>query len=295
MDISTGFSDFFYSAPDGLRLHARVYGENGGSGLPVVCLPGLTRNARDFHALAMLLSRDKQNPRKVIAFDYRGRGQSAYDPDWKNYNLLVEAGDVVAGLIALGIEHAAFIGTSRGGLIIHVLAAMRPAALKAVVLNDVGPVLESAGLSHIRTYLERAPRPTSFADAAAIQRAAHGQNFPALSDSDWERFVQALYRDENGIPVLDFDPALLNLVKQFEADKPMPDMWPQFEGLAALPLLVIRGANSTLLSAATLNEMVRRHPGCETVTVEGQGHAPLLETGDLPAIIAVFLDRAEHG
>jgi pimeloyl-ACP methyl ester carboxylesterase len=88
---------------------------------------------------------------------------------------------------------------------------------------------------------------------------------------------------------------LLNLVKQFEADKPMPDMWPQFEGLAALPLLVIRGANSTLLSAATLNEMVRRHPGCETVTVEGQGHAPLLETGDLPAIIAVFLDRAEHG
>jgi pimeloyl-ACP methyl ester carboxylesterase len=292
MDISTGFSDFFYSAPDGLKLHARVYGESSGSELPVVCLPGLTRNARDFHELAMLLSQG-QRPRKVIVFDYRGRGQSAYDPDWTNYDLLVEAGDIIAGLIALGIEHAAFIGTSRGGLIIHVLAAMRPAALKAVVLNDIGPVLESAGLSHIRAYIENAPRPNSFADAVAIQRAVHAQNFPALSNGDWERFVRAIYRDEKGVPIPDYDPAFLNLVKQFEPDKPIPAMWPQFEGLAALPMLVIRGANSSLLSAATLDEMARRHPDCQTVTVEGQGHAPLLETGDLPAIIAAFLQRAE--
>jgi len=291
MDISTGFSDFFYSAPDGLRLHARVYGEDGGSRLPVVCLPGLTRNARDFHALAVLLSQDRQNPRKVVAFDYRGRGQSAYDPDWNNYDLLVEANDILAGLIALGIEHAAFIGTSRGGLIIHVLAAMRPAVLKAVVLNDIGPVLESAGLSHIRGYLENPPRPKSFADAVTIQRAVHGENFPALSDSDWERFIRAIYRDENGVPVLDFDPALVNVLPK-RTETPIPDMWPQFEGLSAIPLLVIRGANSRLLSSATLEEMARRHPLCKTVTVEGQGHAPLLETGDLPAIIAAFLDRA---
>jgi pimeloyl-ACP methyl ester carboxylesterase len=293
MDISTGFSDFFYSAPDGLRLHARVYGESSGSGQPVVCLPGLTRNARDFHELAMLLSRDKQRPRKVVAFDYRGRGQSAYDPDWKNYDLLVEAGDVVAGLIALGIEHAAFVGTSRGGLIIHVLAAMRPTVLKAVVLNDIGPVLESAGLSHICNYLENAPRPKSLAEAVAIQQAAHGQNFPALSDSDWERFVRAIYRNENGVPVPDFDPALRNVAK-WRTEEPIPTMWPQFEGLSALPMLAIRGANSSLLSAATLDEMARRHPDCETVTVEGQGHAPLLETGDLPSIVAAFLDRAER-
>jgi pimeloyl-ACP methyl ester carboxylesterase len=291
MDISTGFSDFFYSAPDGLKLHARVYGEDV-SGLPVVCLPGLTRNARDFHALAMLLSQDRQHPRKVVAFDYRGRGQSAYDPDWKNYDLLIEAGDILAGLVALGIEHAAFIGTSRGGLIIHVLAAMRPAMLKAAVLNDIGPVLESAGLSHIRGYLENPPRPKSFADALAIQQALHGQNFTALNDNDWERFIHAIYRDENGVPVLDFDPALVNVMTQ-RIETPIPEMWPQFEGLSVLPLLVIRGANSMQLSAATLDEMARRHPDCETVTVDGQGHAPLLETGDLPAIIAAFLDRAE--
>jgi pimeloyl-ACP methyl ester carboxylesterase len=153
-------------------------------------------------------------------------------------------------------------------------------------------VLESAGLAHIRAYLERAPRPKSFEDALAIQRAAHGQNFTALSDSDWERFVRAIYREENGIPVADFDPALLNVVKE-RVQEPPPAFWPQFEGLSIVPMLAIRGANSTLLSAATLAEMARRHPRCQTVTVEGQGHAPLLETGNLPAIIAAFLSQVE--
>jgi pimeloyl-ACP methyl ester carboxylesterase len=291
MDISTGFSDFFYSASDGLKLHARVYGKAGGVGLPVICLPGLTRNARDFHDLALKLSRDAQNPRKVVAFDYRGRGQSAYDPDWKNYDVIVEAGDIVAGLTVLGIEHGAFIGTSRGGLIIHVLAAMRPTLLKAVVLNDVGPVLEGEGLAHIRDYLEKAPKPKDLADAISIQKAVHAQAFPALSDADWERFIRAIYREEAGALVPDFDPALLNIVKGMNLTQPMPVFWAQFEGLAAVPMLVIRGENSKLLSAATLEEMARRHPNCETITVEGQGHAPLLETGDLPAAIAAFLER----
>ena len=211
MDSSPGFSDYFYSAPDGLKLHARIYGENVRERWPVVCLPGLTRNARDFHELAMLLSHDRKRPRKVVAFDYRGRGQSAYDPNWKNYDIVVEAEDIVAGLTALGIDHAAFIGTSRGGLIIHVLVAMRPSLLKAVVLNDIGPVVESGGRAHIRAYLERPYQPKSFAEAQALQQAAHAKNFPALTDEDWARFVHALYREENGVPVLDFDPALLNL------------------------------------------------------------------------------------
>lgn len=294
MDVSTGFSDFFYSAQDGLKLHARVYGEDGGKGLPVICLPGLTRNARDFHELALKLSRDPEKPRKVVAFDYRGRGRSAYDPNWKNYDVVVEAGDIVAGLVALGIEHGAFIGTSRGGLIIHVLAAMRPAALKAVVLNDIGPVVEGEGLAHIRAYLERAPKPKNLADAVAVQKAVHAQAFPALSDADWERFIRAIYREADGVPVADFDPALLNVVKGMDLSQPLPTLWPQFEGLSAVPMLAIRGANSKLLSAATLQEMARRHPDCQTVTVEGQGHAPLLETGQLPEIIAAFLALAER-
>lgn len=293
MTSTTDFSDFFYSSTDGLKLHARIYGEAIEGPTPAICLPGLTRNARDFHALALHLSRDAKTPRKVVVFDYRGRGGSAYDPDWKNYDVVIEAGDIVAGLITLGIEHGIFIGTSRGGLILHVLAAIKPAALRAVVLNDIGPVVEGEGLAHIRSYLERAPKPKSMADAIAIQRAAHGPAFSALADSDWVRFVGAIYRDQGGVPVPDFDPALLNQVKAFDLDKPLPELWPQFEGLSGVPLLAIRGENSKLLSAATLAEMAKRHPNCETVTVAGQGHAPLLETGVLPQTIAAFFERAE--
>jgi pimeloyl-ACP methyl ester carboxylesterase len=288
-----GFSDHYYSSTDGLKLHARIYGDDANSALPVVCLPGLTRNARDFHELALHLSRDAKTPRKVVAFDYRGRGGSAYDKEWQNYNIGVEAGDIVAGLIALGIEHAAFIGTSRGGLIIHVLAATRPGALKAVVLNDIGPVVEGEGFAHIRAYLERAPKPASFAEAVAFQRSIHGQAFSALTDQDWERMVRALYRDEGGKPIADFDPALLKTVAGLDLSQPLPALWAQFQGLTGVPMLAIRGENSKLLSARTLEEMARRHPYIETITVEGQGHAPVLETGLLPARIEAFLDRAD--
>ncbi|TIV95475.1 MAG: alpha/beta hydrolase, partial [Mesorhizobium sp.] len=184
-----GFSDFFYAASDGLKLHARIYGETNTDGWPVVCLPGLTRNARDFHEFAFHLSSKAKRPRKVIAFDYRGRAQSDYDPDITHYNAGVEAGDVLAGLSELGIAEAVFIGTSRGGLIIHVLGALKPAALKAIVLNDIGPVIEAQGFAQIRAYLDRAPKPKTFAEAVDAQRRVHGASFPALTDADWARMV----------------------------------------------------------------------------------------------------------
>lgn len=293
MGAADGFSDFYYSSQDGLRLHARAYGEASPGTLPVICLAGLTRNARDFHDLALFLARHPKTPRRVIAFDYRGRGRSEYDRDWRNYDVMVEAGDILAGLTALGVEHGAFIGTSRGGLIIHALAAMRPAALKAVVLNDIGPAVEGAGLAQIRAYLERAPKPKDFAEAVAIQRMALGQSFSALEDADWERLVRTFYRDEAGVPVPDFDPGLLQTLNGVDLNKPLPTFWPQFMGLGGVPVLAIRGANSMLLSAETLAEMGRRHPDIETVTVAGQGHAPLLETAGLPDRIASFLARAE--
>jgi pimeloyl-ACP methyl ester carboxylesterase len=283
------FKDIFYSAPDGLELHARVYGTPGAGKAAVICLPGLTRNARDFHELALFLAADHH----VVAFDYRGRGQSSYDPDWKNYQVPIETSDVIAGLVAIGIENGVFIGTSRGGLIIHLIAAARPGLLKAVVLNDVGPVLDGEGLAHIRAYLGRAPKPTNAADAVAIQRAIHGNAFPALEPADWERMVGALYREENGAIVPDFDPQLLNTLKELDLNKPLPDLWPQFEAMRNIPLMVVRGENSKLLSAQTLAEMARRHPDCTTVTVAGQGHAPLLETGTLPGMIRDFIARVD--
>ncbi len=296
MSSTAGFSDFFHSAPDGLKLHARVYGEANSGHWPVVCLPGLTRNARDFHELALYLSARSAVPRKVVAFDYRGRGQSAYDPDVSHYNVGIEAGDILAGLAALGIEAAAFIGTSRGGLIIHVLGALRPTVVKAMVFNDIGPVIEPAGLAHIQSYLERAPKPKTFAAAMDGQRDVHGQDFPALTDADWGRMVGALYRETDEGLLPDFDPKLVDTVANLDLTQPLPALWPQFEALAAIPLLTLRGANSRLLSEDTLRQMRERHSQIETITVEGQGHAPFLETGDLPHTIATFFDNAEqHG
>ncbi|QPC95297.1 alpha/beta fold hydrolase [Mesorhizobium sp. INR15] len=294
MSSNPDFSDFFYAAPDGLQLHARIYGEADSGNWPVVCLPGLTRNARDFHQLALYLSTRVKHTRKVIVFDYRGRGESARDPDAANYNVGVEAGDALAGLAALGIEEAAFIGTSRGGLIIHVLGMIRPAILKAIVFNDIGPVLEAAGLAHIQSYLERTPTPKTFAQAVDAQRRVHGADFPALTDSDWERMVSALYHLTDGGLMPDFDPRLADAVANLDLTQPLPSLWPQFDALAAIPLLAIRGANSKLFSVETLREMQKRHPAMEAITVEGQGHAPFLETGDLPDNIATFLDRAEQ-
>ncbi|MEP6566883.1 MAG: alpha/beta hydrolase [Mesorhizobium sp.] len=292
MSSTEGFSDFFYVSPDGLQLHARLYGEEN-SHWPVVCLPGLTRNARDFHELALYLSTQSEKPRKIVAFDYRGRGQSAYDPDISHCNVGVEAGDILAGLAALNIADAAFIGTSRGGLIIHVLDAMQPAVLKAIVLNDIGPVIEVDGLAHIRSYLDPAPKPKTRAEAASAQRGAHGGDFPALTEADWERMVSALYRETDHGLVPDFDPRLLETLAGLDLTQKLPDLWPQFEALATIPMLAVRGANSRLLSVETLQQMAKHHPDMETITVAGQGHAPFLESGSLPGAIAAFLDRAE--
>lgn len=295
MAAERDFTDFFHDAPDGLKLHARVYGAAIGGPCPVVCLPGLTRNARDFHELALHLSTRAATPRKVVAFDYRGRGLSAHDGNAANYNVATEANDVLAGLDALGITQACLVGTSRGGLIIHLLGALRPALPKAIVLNDIGPALEPAGLAHILSYLDPAPTPKSRAEAVAAQKAAHGADFPALSEADWDRMVRALYREQGGRLLPDFDPKLVGTMRGLDLSRPLPTLWPQFDALAGVPMLAIRGANSRLLSAATLDEMRRRHPRLETITVEGQGHAPFLETGDLPDRIASFLDEAERG
>lgn len=295
MTANADYSDFFYTSQDGLKLHARIYGEPREETLTAVCLPGLTRNARDFHELALILANHSRTPRQVIVFDLRGRGGSDNDPHWHNYNVPVEAGDVLDGLAAAGIAHGAFIGTSRGGLVMHALAAMRPGVMKAGILNDVGPVIEGEGLTQIRSYLERAPRPATWDEAIAIVAQTMKEAFPALGPAEHERSARAIYRDEDGKPVADYDPNLLKTLTGLDLSKPLPVLWPQFVGLTAMPLMVIRGAGSRLLSKATVEQMRAYAPSLETVTVAGQGHAPLLETGDLPGIIATFLAAADRG
>ena len=292
--------DVFFSASDGLRLHAADYGRHdlaARDNLPVVCLPGLTRNTRDFHDLALRLSRDPKAPRRVVSFDYRGRGKSGWDKDPARYTILIEAEDVLSGMAALGLEHAIFVGTSRGGLIMHVLAAMRPGAMAAGVLNDIGPVIEGAGLAQIKAYLSRTPRPKSWAEAAQILAEAHSKSFTALEPKDWEDFARAIYVEKGGKLLPDYDPALLDGLKGVDLNTPLPTLWPQFEGLGAMPLLALRGEHSTLLSAETLMEMKARVPSLQTVTIPGHGHAPILHLSGIPEILGKFfasVDKQAH-
>jgi pimeloyl-ACP methyl ester carboxylesterase len=288
------YREHFITAEDGLRLYAREYGRDRPGSLPVICLPGLSRNCRDFHPLALHLSQDSELPRRVIAIDYRGRGGSEKDRDWTNYNALTEARDVAGILTGLGIEHAAFVGTSRGGIVTMMLSAIRPAAVAAVVLNDSGPVIEGAGIARIRQQLRKMPRPRSFEEAAALQRKANGGQFPALSDEDWQRQARATYRDHKGRPVPDFDPRLLKTLDAIDFSIPLPTLWPQFVGLAGASLMVIHGENSDVLSAQTVKEMKELRPDMTVVSVQGQGHPPLLETAGLPETISAFLSKVDR-
>lgn len=287
-----GFQERFYTSSDGLRLYARDYRPDQAATagrLPVICLPGLTRNTRDFHPLALLLSRDTTVPRRVIALDSRGRGNSAWDENKANYNLATEAGDVFAACTTFGIERAIFIGTSRGGLILHLIATTRPDLLEAIILNDIGPVLEAEGLARIRDYLNSGRKPADWNEAADILKENHGASFAALAEQDWREMALALYRDIGGRPVADFDPAIAEALKSIDFNQPLPDLWSQFESLSRLPLMLIRGENTSLLSQETAGEMARRHSRLILHAAEGQGHAPLLHLDNIPTAIRAFL------
>lgn len=289
----TNHTSRFFPAPDGLQLHARDYAPATGetARLPVVCLPGLSRNGRDFHAFALLLSQDAVSPRRVVALDYRGRGLSARDANPANYTVATECGDVVAACAALGIPRALFVGTSRGGLILHVLAAVQPDLIAGAVLNDIGPEIEAAGLKEISDYLAERSEPASFAAAADALARLHGPTFPALTRADWLDMAEALYRKEDGRIVADHDPKLADQFQAIDFTRPLPTLWPQFSLLAQRPLLAIRGEHSRLFSKETLARMAAHGPNVETLTAQGQGHAPLLHRADLFPRIRAFLDR----
>ncbi len=282
-----GFINRTVTTTDGLSLHVRDYGA-GLAGRPVVCLPGLTRNARDFHQLALKLSQGTA-PRRVIAVDSRGRGLSDHDPDKSRYTIGVEAEDVMTVLDALEIDMADFIGTSRGGLILHLFAVNHPERLGRVVLNDIGPVLEVEGLRQIQDYLGRENHVSNFSEAAERLRAVHGAAFPALSPADWQDMAEAIYREIDGRIRADFDPAIADQFASADLSQPLPDLWANFAGFFGKPLMAIRGETSRLLSKETLAEMGRRHGDMVALTAAGQGHAPVLHLGQIDEAIAAFL------
>jgi pimeloyl-ACP methyl ester carboxylesterase len=287
-------SPFFVSAPDGLKLHALTAGPRVGPRLPVVCLPGIARTAEDYRDVLETLASDPERPRRVLALDSRGRGLSARDPVPANYNVPVELGDVLALLDATGIERAIFIGTSRGAILTMTMAAARPRAIAGAVLNDMGPVIEMKGLLRIKGYVGKLPKPADYQDAVTIVRRVLGGQFPAYKEADWLLYVQRTFREaEGGGLELRYDPALTQALAAVDPGEPPPAMWPQFDALPPVPLMVIRGEHSDILSPATIAEMKKRRPELEVVEVPGQGHAPLL--ADRPTLdrIRAFAARCD--
>ena len=291
--MQNGASSTFITAPDGLRLHARCYGARKASAAPVICLPGLTRTAADFEALASTLSHEKPF-RRVVALDYRGRGLSDYDRNPANYALPVELADVLAVVTALDASPAIFVGTSRGGILSMLLAAVRPTAIVGVVLNDIGPVIEPQGLMRIKSYVGKLPQPRNFEEGAEILRRLFSGQFPKLEQSDWLASAHRAFKEEKGRLVPTYDVKIATTMNGVDAERRVPPLWLQFDALSAKPVMVIRGENSDLLTAETIEAMRARRTSLDVLEVPDQGHAPLLTDADTIERIVDFVQRCDR-
>lgn len=306
----TAFTDFFWTSHEGLPLHARDYAPMGVSGgetqkLPVICIHGLTRNARDFEDLAPRIA---ATGRRVLAVDVRGRGLSARDPNPMNYHPGTYAADVLSLLAAAGIEKAVFVGTSMGGLITMVLTSLKPEAIAAAVLNDVGPELSPVGLARIAGYTGMASRFETWDDAVAYAKAINEAAFPAYAAEDWDVFARRLFDEKVGGHVLAYDPDISAPIKaaaeaaaksQAEGDQKggqalaPPDMYPLFRALAKdRPLLLVRGGISDLIDPAIAERMRAAAPHMAYAEVPGVGHAPMLTEPEAWAAIENLLREA---
>ncbi|MCT4656678.1 MAG: alpha/beta hydrolase [Cohaesibacter sp.] len=293
-DMSLNVQHFEFTASDGINLRGEMFGDRLSKALPVLCLPGLTRNAKDFHPLAERLASDPDNPRLVMILNSRGRGTSDYDSNPANYDILTEANDALHALSAAGLEEAIFIGTSRGGLLTMAIAALRPGVIAGAVLNDIGPVINAQGLARIKTYLNNAKPVSSWSDAIDYMKAANFGMFPALSDEDWHRFAHMTFKNEKGRPARDFDIAIAKALESVDLSQPLPNAWPQFIAMSHAPVLVLRGELSDILTKETTREMVKQHPDCQVIEVKGQGHAPVFLIDELNDQVADILCKMDE-
>lgn len=288
----------FYSSRDGLQLELKIHmpsEREAKKRLPLICLPGLMRNADDFDAFAAHFTTSAKYQRPVYAFTFRGRGRSAFDPNPENYTILQEAEDVLAGLDAFGVAHGIFVGTSRGGMVMHILAAMRPGAMQRGILNDIGPELDGAGLLQIQTFMERVPQFADWNEAEHYLKQANGKNFPQLEIADWEKWARISFKEnDKGQIVANYDKNLIDGFKSLDLSQPLPNLWQQFKGLAEIPLMTIRGEYSQLLTTETLTAMGNAHPKMIKLTISDQGHAPLLETPEILKAIEDFIGKDGH-
>lgn len=279
-----------YATQDGLRLFFNDWGEPDWPAIPVLCLPGLTRNSRDFAGLARRLSYPAlPRPRRVIAPDLRGRGRSAYDPDWRNYNARTYLDDIRHLLILLGIGRAIVVGVSMGGLLGVAMATAMPTVLAGLVINDIGPAVDPGGSSRILDYVS-ADRPQPDWPTAAQHLRKMLPTLSLRDEGEWLEFARATFREgDDGVLHFDWD---ANLIRPLDREMASGiDLWALWRAMGRKPALVIRGGLSDILSEATLARMAVEKPDLRQFTLPGVGHAPTLNEPPIREVIDDFLSQ----
>jgi|CXWL01.1.fsa_nt_gi pimeloyl-ACP methyl ester carboxylesterase len=282
------FADLYWRSDDGLRLYARDYRSADGAQLPVICIPGLTRNSADFGELAQWLC---ERGRRVLALDLRGRGRSERDPVPQRYRVPTYAADVLALMRAEKIPRAVFIGTSLGVLVTMAVASSRSEAVAAAVLNDAGPQVGREALARIRAYAGKPVAPMTRADAVAYAKRLGAVAFPNYGDDDWRAMATRMLRErEDGLFEPDYDPKIARTASPFLLWLVRPLMWRAFKHLArGRPTLLLRGSLSDVLEPELVARMARAAPSMQVVEVPGVGHAPDLSEPTARAAIDALL------
>lgn len=274
-DAPRSWREIRYTVHDGLTLYARDFGDPHSPKAPIICLSGLTRNSKDFETLAKRLSAT----RRVLTPDYRGRGKSQWAEDYRSYSPIVEMSDVLQLMTLAHVHDAIIIGTSRGGIIAMLMAAVRPAAVRAVVLNDIGATIPPTALMRIAGHIRNMPYFQDWERAIYGFRKLNEESFTDLSDQQWEDFARRGLTFRDGAVRTDFDPLLGKAMdEQMGAfETPALSLWPQFAALLKKPVLTIRGANSDVLASETVQQMRSLKRDMLSVTIPNRGHPPLLD------------------
>jgi len=290
MTQNADFQEKYYTSPDGLRLYYRDYNAANSTGTPLLCLHGLTRNSKDFHAFASALSRD----RRVISPDMRGRGRSDYDPDYRNYQVATYARDVLALLDHEQLTRVIAVGTSMGGLISMAIGSVKPDVFRGIILNDVGPEVDPEGIKRISAYVGAGAVLQNWRQAVNGVKVINGPCFPDYAQADWENFARNTFREQqDGSIVADYDQAIGTAIRDSAENAVPADLWPMFRALASVPVMVLRGENSDILSPETLTRMAREHPQLTPVIVPNRGHAPDLSEDVSQREISRFIQQLQ--
>jgi pimeloyl-ACP methyl ester carboxylesterase len=286
------YEDGWWLTTDGLKLHYRDYPGGADGRPPILCIPGLTRNARDFEGVAERLSPDW----RVICVDLRGRGESPQSPDSASYAPATYVLDIGALYVALGLSKTVLLGTSLGGLIAMAMALTTPERLAGVLLNDIGPVIDGGGFARIKGYVGKSASWPTWLHAARGIAEAEADVFPRYLLEDWLRVAKRRCRlTSAGRVVLDYDMRIGEPIRAAPADAPAPDLWPAFSALRGRPIALLRGARSDLLTAAAADEMAHRLTSLELTIVPDVGHAPSLEEPESAAAIDRLLEQVRAG